>query len=111
MAIPWIVLVTTGSAARTGLAAFFKTPPLALGAVLGGTVADRVGARATSIASDLASGAAIAGIPLLHSLDALEFWHVLDLASIFGLRAVLVAFTVGNAVLTAVALLRARSYL
>lgn len=80
VAIPWFVLVTTGSAARTGLAAFFATIPLALGAFFGGAVADRIGPRRASIAGDLAGGAAIAGIPILHALGALEFWHVLALA-------------------------------
>jgi MFS family permease len=79
VAIPWFVLVTTGSAARTGVAAFFTTAPLAVGALFGGTVADRVGARTTSVVSDLASAGAIAAIPLLHTLGALEFWHLLAL--------------------------------
>jgi hypothetical protein len=35
VAIPWFVLETTGSAARTGVAAFFATLPLALGALAG----------------------------------------------------------------------------
>ena len=79
VAIPWFVLVTTGSPARTGLAAFVTTLPLALGAVFGGAVADRVGLRRASVATDLVSAAAIAGIPLLHAIGALEFWHVLAL--------------------------------
>jgi hypothetical protein len=49
VAIPWFVLVTTGSATRTGVAAFFTTLPLALGALFGGAVADRVGLRRTSV--------------------------------------------------------------
>jgi MFS family permease len=80
VAIPFFVLVTTGSPARMGVAAFFSTLPLALGALAGGVLVDRLGARVTSVASDLASGAAIAGIPLLHTLDRLEFWHVLAFA-------------------------------
>ena len=32
VAVPWFVLETTGSAAKTGIAAFFTTLPLALGA-------------------------------------------------------------------------------
>ena len=79
VAIPWFVLVTTGSAARAGIAAFFATLPLAFGAVFGGAVADRVGLRRASVATDLVSAAAIAGIPLLHAAGALEFWHVLAL--------------------------------
>jgi Major Facilitator Superfamily len=80
VAIPWFVLVTTGSVARTGVAAFFATLPLALGALFGGVVADRVAPRTASSVGDAVSATAIAGIPLLHALDALEFWHLLALA-------------------------------
>ncbi|MDQ3822466.1 MAG: MFS transporter [Actinomycetota bacterium] len=80
VALPWFVLLTTGSAARTGLTAFATTLPLALGAILGGPIVDRVGLRRASIAADLGAGASIAAIPLLHGLGVLEFWHVLALA-------------------------------
>ncbi|MDQ3994082.1 MAG: MFS transporter [Actinomycetota bacterium] len=79
VAIPWFVLVTTGSAARAGVAAFFTTVPLALGALFGGTVADRVGPRIASVVGDLLSAAAVAGIPVLHAAGVLEFWHILVL--------------------------------
>ena len=85
VAIPWFVLVTTGSATRTGVAAFAATLPLALGALFGGTITDRIGPRATSTASDLVSAGAIAGIPALHTAGALEFWHILALAFVGGL--------------------------
>jgi MFS family permease len=80
VALPWFVLVTTGSAARTGLTAFATTLPLALGAIAGGRVVDRVGLRRASVVADLGAGTAIAAIPVLHHLGALEFWHVLALA-------------------------------
>jgi MFS family permease len=79
VAIPWFVLATTGSAARTGLAAFFTTVPLALGALFGGVVADRIGARRASVLGDLLSAVSVAGIPLLFVTGQLEFWHVLAL--------------------------------
>ncbi|MDQ3668709.1 MAG: MFS transporter [Actinomycetota bacterium] len=79
VAIPWFVLVTTGSAARTGIAAFFTTAPLALGALFGGAVADRVSPRVAGIAGDLVSAGALAAIPLLHALGALRVWHILAL--------------------------------
>ena len=80
VALPWFVLVTTGSAARAGLTAFATTVPLAFGAVFGGPIVDRVGLRRASVAADLGAGAAVAAIPLLHGLGELEFWHVLALA-------------------------------
>jgi MFS family permease len=79
IAIPWFVLATTGSPARTGVAAFFTTVPLALGALFGGTVADRVGPKRASVAGDLLGAASLAGIPLLYASGSLEFWHVLAL--------------------------------
>jgi MFS family permease len=80
VALPWFVLITTGSAARTGLTAFATTLPLAFGAILGGPIVDRIGLRRASIAADLGAGAAIAAIPLLHEIGVLEFWHILALA-------------------------------
>jgi MFS family permease len=68
IALPWFVLETTGSPALTGIAAFAATLPLALGAVVAGPVVDRLGARRASVLADLAAGAAIAGIPLVHAL-------------------------------------------
>ncbi len=80
VAIPWFVLATTGSAARTGVAAFFASVPLALGAFFGGAVADRIGPRRASVLGDLLGAASVAGIPLLFALELLHFWHVLVLA-------------------------------
>jgi MFS family permease len=80
VAIPWFVLATTGSAARTGVAAFFAAVPLAIGAFFGGAVADRIGPKRASVLGDLVGALSVAGIPLLHVLGVLEFWHVLVLA-------------------------------
>ena len=78
--LPWFVLETTGSPARAGLTAFATTVPMAIGAIVGGPLVDRVGARRASIVADLGAAAAIASIPLPHSLDALAFWSLLALA-------------------------------
>lgn len=80
VAIPWFVLVETGSALQTGIAALFASAPLAIGAFFGGTLTDRIGARRASIIGDVLSAASVAGIPLLHQLGVLEFWHLLALA-------------------------------
>lgn len=80
IAIPWFVLVTTGSAAKTALAAFAATAPLVLGALFGAPVADRIGLRRASVASDVASASAVAAIPMLHAVGALELWMLLALA-------------------------------
>lgn len=79
IAIPLIVLQTTGSAWATGLAGTAATAPLLLGGVLGGVVVDRLGFRRASIIADIASGLTIAAIALLLAVDALPFWLLLVL--------------------------------
>lgn len=79
LAIPWFVLVTTGSAALTGLAVFFNFLPIVLAAFFGGVVVDRLGFRTSSVVADLASAAAVAAIPLLHTTVGIEIWQLLAL--------------------------------
>lgn len=80
IALPWFVLVTTGSAARTGLVAFAQTIPIVIAGLIGGAIVDRVGFKRMSVVSDLASGVTIALIPALWYLDLLPFWALLALA-------------------------------
>ena len=82
LAIPWYVLVTTGSAALTGLSVFFTFLPIVLSAFFGGVIVDRLGFRATSVVADLASSAAVAAIPLLYSTVGLELWQLMALVFI-----------------------------
>ncbi|MHB1136469.1 MAG: MFS transporter [Coriobacteriia bacterium] len=79
IAIPWYVLETTGSAARTGLAGFFTILPVVVAGFLGGTLVDRLGYKRTSIIADLASGVTVAMIPLLHLTVGLQFWQLMVL--------------------------------
>ena len=80
VAIPWLVLTTTGRAALAGTAVVAG----ALGAVVGGLAAarvvDAIGPVRTSSAADLLSGLAVAPLPILLALDVLEIWHVVLLA-------------------------------
>ncbi len=79
LAIPWFVLITTGSAALTGLAVFFNFLPIVLAAFFGGVVVDRLGFRTTSVVADLASASAVVAIPLLHSTVGIELWQLMTL--------------------------------
>jgi len=79
LAVPWFVLVTTGSPALTGLAVFFNFLPAVLAAFFGGVIVDRLGFRTTSVIADLASAAAVAAIPLLHSTVGIELWQLMAL--------------------------------
>lgn len=84
LAVPWFVLVTTGSASRTGLAgAVLVLAPVAAG-VVSGPIIDRLGFKRASMIADLASGLTIAIIPALYMLDMLAFWHVLALTFLSG---------------------------
>lgn len=79
LAIPWFVLQTTGSAAKTGIAAAASSLPIMLSAAFSGTFADRIGHRRASIVSDLASAAIVGLVPLLHATVGLAFWQLLCL--------------------------------
>lgn len=82
IAIPWFVLQTTGSAAKTGLVSIAVTLPMIVVGLIGGIVVDRLGAKHTSIVSDLLSGITTALIPLLHHTVGLEFWQLLVLVAV-----------------------------
>ncbi len=56
VAVPWFVLQTTGSAARTGIAGGAVALAAVLASLFGGPVVDRLGFKRTSVVSDLASG-------------------------------------------------------
>lgn len=79
LAVPWFVLSTTGSAAQTGITAFFTILPAIIAGFFGGVIVDRMGYKRASVASDVASGATVALIPLLYSLNLLPFWLLLVL--------------------------------
>ena len=79
LAIPWYVLIATGSPALTGLAVFFNFLPAVLAAFFGGVIVDRLGFRTTSVLADLASAAAVAAIPLLHATVGIEIWQLMAL--------------------------------
>jgi len=80
VAIPWLVLTTTGSAALTGIAVFAGVGGAAVGGLAAGRIVDAIGPVRTSSAADLLSGLAVAPLPVLLALDALEIWHVVLLA-------------------------------
>ncbi|MEV7115279.1 MFS transporter [Streptomyces anulatus] len=84
IALPWFVLITTGSATRTGLVAFCEMAPYVLVKALSGPLVDRTGPRTVSWTTDLVSAAAAAAIPLLHTLDLLSFPVLLGLVAVIG---------------------------
>ena len=73
IAIPWLVLVTTGSATKTGLVAAAELTPLVIFKATGGPLVDRVGPRRMAITADLLSMVTVGLIPVLHHADRLGF--------------------------------------
>ncbi|BCJ77280.1 putative drug antiporter protein precursor [Catellatospora sp. IY07-71] len=62
LAIPWLVLVTTGSPTKMGVAAAAEMLPYVLAGPLGAPLVDRLGPRRVSIVADLASVAVMAAV-------------------------------------------------
>ena len=84
IAIPWLVLVTTGSPTQTGLVAVAEITPMVALKAAGGPLVDRVGPRRMAITADVLSMVAVGLIPLLHRADHLTFPVLLGLVAVAG---------------------------
>ncbi|MFF4138879.1 MFS transporter [Streptomyces mirabilis] len=84
VALPWFVLVTTGSATQTGLVAFCEMAPYVVVKAFTGPLVDRIGPWAVSWTTDLASATAAAAVPLFHALELLSFPLLLALVALIG---------------------------
>ena len=84
IAIPWLVLTTTGSPTQTGLVAFAEIAPMVLFKACGGPLVDRVGPRRMAIGADTLSFLVVGLIPVLHHAGALGFPLLLGLVAIAG---------------------------
>ncbi|MEU7836049.1 MFS transporter [Nonomuraea sp. NPDC049129] len=84
IALPWFVLVTTGSAAMTGLVAFCEMAPYVLVKLLAGPLVDHLGPRRVSWVADVVSAAGAGAVALLHALDLLAFPALLGLVALIG---------------------------
>ncbi|MGH8793190.1 MAG: MFS transporter [Stackebrandtia sp.] len=84
IALPWFVLSTTGSAAKTGLVVFAQMGPFVVSQVLSGPLIDRIGPRRVSIVCDLTALVAMSAAPLLYLADALSLWTLMALMAVVG---------------------------
>ncbi|MFC8078604.1 MFS transporter [Streptomyces sp. NPDC057307] len=84
IALPWFVLVTTGSATQTGVVAFCEMAPYVVVKAFTGPLVDRAGPRTISWTTDLISAAAALAVPLLHAADRLSFPLLLVLVALIG---------------------------
>jgi MFS family permease len=73
LALPWFVLITTGSATLMGLVFAVELLPVALLGIPSGLLVQRLGVRRTMLACDLLRAPLLALVPLLHWLDLLSF--------------------------------------
>jgi MFS family permease len=84
LALPWFVLVTTGSPGKMTLVLAVEMIPMALFGVPSGTLVQRYGARTVMLVSDFVRVPLMVSIPLLHAADALSFGTLLVLVFLLG---------------------------
>src|SRR4051794_28801699 len=85
LALPWFVLVTTGSATKMGIVFAVELVPFVLFGVPAGAIVDRLGPRTTMLVSDLARAPIIALVPFLHAVGGLSYGIILAVAAAHGL--------------------------
>src|SRR5690348_15063258 len=84
LALPWFVLLTSGSATRMGIVFAAEALPIALLGIPSGSVVQRYGARKTMLVCDAARAPLIGLVPLLHALHSLSFGLLLALVVLAG---------------------------
>jgi MFS family permease len=84
VALAWQVYDLSGSPTALSIVGVAWSFPLALFVLLGGVVTDRVERRRVMIAADLLRAFAVAVIGILSVTGALELWHLVVLAAVFG---------------------------
>jgi len=84
LALPWFVLVTTGSVTKLGLVLGIGSIPFVTLPLLAGSLIARIGARQTMALADAARLPLLAAIPALYSLGALSFPLLVVLVALTG---------------------------
>ena len=77
VALPWFVLVTTGSIAKMGWVLAAEMVPIALFGIPSGALIARLGAKKTMVISDAARGPLLMVLPILKWTGNLSFGWVL----------------------------------
>ena len=84
LALPWFVLVTTGSPGKMSLVLAAEIAPMAILGIPSGMLVQRIGARSTMLLADFARAPILAAIPLLHGAGLLSFPLLLGLVALLG---------------------------
>ena len=84
VALAWQVYDLSNSPTALSVVGLAWTLPLAIFVLLGGVVTDRVERRRVMIAADLVRALAVAVIGILSVTGAVELWHLVVMAGVFG---------------------------
>jgi MFS family permease len=84
LALPWFVLVTTGSPSKMSLVLAAEILPMAILGIPSGALVQRLGSRTTMLVADLARAPILASIPLLYAAGVLDFWLLLAIVALLG---------------------------
>lgn len=85
IAITWEVLILTGSSTAMSLLVVAQWGPKVLLLVFGGAIADRLPRRLLMLWADAGRGCIVFVVAWLAWTHALQFWHLLALAPLFGM--------------------------
>jgi MFS family permease len=85
IAVPWFVLQTTGSPAKTGITTAIWVLPVILSGALAGPIVDRVGHKRAGVFGDLGAGLCVAAVPTLYHTVGLAFGVLLIIVFVRGL--------------------------
>jgi MFS family permease len=84
VALPWFVLIGTGSATRMSVVIAFEAIGIALSGLVGGRVMNRLGARRTMLLCDACRGPLMLVIPVCYWAGALPFGLIVGVAFAVG---------------------------
>lgn len=84
LALPWFVLVTTGSPGKMSLVLAAEILPMAILGVPSGALVQRLGSRTTMLLSDAVRVPILASVPLLHASGHLTFPLLLAIVALLG---------------------------
>lgn len=85
VALPWFVLVTTGSVVKMSYVLAAEVVPIALFGIPSGSLVGRLGGRRTMLLSDLSRAPLMVLVPVLHWTGALSFGVLLVIVFVLGL--------------------------
>jgi predicted MFS family arabinose efflux permease len=84
LALPWFVLVTTGSPGKMSLVLAAEILPMAVLGIPSGVIVQRFGSRTTMLVADFARAPILMSIPLLHAAGKLSFGLLLAIVALLG---------------------------